>query len=48
MIENLDMLKEIGIERFVKSEEKRWVCVNCGGIVCVHTHVCNNCGDHNN
>lgn len=42
MVENLENIKKIGIEEFLKSEEK-WKCNNCGEVVCVHRKVCGNC-----
>lgn len=44
MIENLNMIKESGIRKFVKFENQRWVCPDCGNIVCVHKNACLVCG----
>ncbi len=43
MLENLETIRESGIEAFVESERKRWVCPECGGTQCVHTDVCVYC-----
>jgi hypothetical protein len=44
MIENLNLLKEIGIEAFLEKEIIRWKCKECGGVICVHTKKCSECG----
>lgn len=43
MIENLQNIKENGIRKFVKSEQKRWKCKKCKGIVSVHRDKCMVC-----
>ncbi len=43
MIENLEYIKQFGIDKFLQSEEVRWTCEECGDIVSVHHSVCNNC-----
>ena len=43
LIENLNYIKENGIEQFLKHEEERWECSNCGGTICVHNKICYNC-----
>lgn len=43
MVENLKMIREIGIKKFLESEEIKWKCKKCGGIVCVHTGKCISC-----
>jgi ribosomal protein L37E len=44
MIENLATIKKIGIEEFVKEENKRWSCRQCGELLCVHKPECSCCG----
>jgi hypothetical protein len=44
MIENLENIKKLGIRKFVREEKTRWVCPQCGGIICVHRGYCSNCG----
>ena len=44
MIDNLDSIKSIGLNRFAESEVKRWTCNNCGAIICVHREICLKCG----
>ena len=43
MIENLSFIQANGVERFLKNEQERWKCPNCGGIVCVHNKTCYGC-----
>lgn len=44
MIENLGSIREIGLDVFVASEQKRWTCPECGGLICVHKVTCLACG----
>ena len=43
MIENLDNIKKVGLDRFVQIEYDRWICNNCGGTICVHRGYCLRC-----
>jgi hypothetical protein len=40
MIDNLEMIRESGIRRFISNERERWTCPACGEIVCVHESGC--------
>lgn len=44
MIENLKSIKEYGIEPFLKQEDAKWRCSECGGAICCHNGLCLNCG----
>ncbi len=44
MLENLEMIKDQGIERFIENEIRRWTCPNCGQLVSVHRDNCIRCG----
>jgi len=44
MIGNLEMIKSLGMNAFVKKEGVRWTCAKCGGALCVHKGICINCG----
>ena len=44
MLENLEFIRDAGIEAFVESERIRRACPECGGIECVHTDECIYCG----
>lgn len=43
MIENLENLKNLGIEKFFEQEQIRWKCPVCGELLCVHRISCLNC-----
>jgi hypothetical protein len=40
MIENLENIKSLGINKFVKNEDIKWTCSKCGNIICVHKGCC--------
>jgi hypothetical protein len=44
MLENLDRIRELGLDRFMAIENTRWVCPSCGGPICVHDRRCYGCG----
>jgi hypothetical protein len=44
MIENLNLIKEEGMAAFLNREEEKWLCPNCGGLICCHNGLCFNCG----
>jgi hypothetical protein len=44
MIENLGQIELLGIRKFVKNENTRWACPDCGELLCVHRPDCLNCG----
>jgi hypothetical protein len=44
MMENLAYIKEHGLEAFVKHEEARWACPECGATLSVHRKACMQCG----
>ena len=46
-IENLQKIKEIGLEEFIKIEEDKWKCSECGQLLSVHRGVCVICGAKN-
>ncbi len=41
---NLAFIKEHGIRKFLKAQEKRYKCGACGGVICVHDGKCSSCG----
>lgn len=43
MLENLQHIKEYGMKSFLKNEEKKWTCKQCGNIICVHKSICFRC-----
>jgi hypothetical protein len=43
MIENLLSIRDHGVEKFLREQEKRWKCKSCGEVVCCHNGLCFNC-----
>jgi predicted amidophosphoribosyltransferase len=43
MIDNLNFIKENGMDRFLENEQKRWTCDVCGSGISVHRDFCLNC-----
>ena len=43
MLENLESIKNVGLEYFIATEHDRWLCNTCGGTICVHKGFCLNC-----
>ncbi|NJK85270.1 MAG: hypothetical protein HC906_04190 [Bacteroidales bacterium] len=43
MIENLEFIRDKGIEKFLEKEETRWNCIHCGAVVSVHRNFCLHC-----
>ena len=43
MFENLLFIKNNGLEKFLESEQKKWICENCGSGLSVHRDNCLNC-----
>jgi len=43
MVENLERIRLKGIDDFLRYEDSRWTCRNCGGTVCVHKFMCLSC-----
>ncbi len=46
MIANLEYIKAHGITAFLKIEEEKWKCPECGGVICVGAWsiACSDCG----
>jgi len=44
LIENLQRIRDKGVEQFLNSEEAKWRCPNCGGVICCHNGICFDCG----
>jgi hypothetical protein len=43
MIDNLQFIRERGIERFLKEQEKLWKCKSCSEMICCHNGLCFSC-----
>lgn len=44
MIENLEMIDESGIRKFIQNEKRKWTCPECGDLICAHKPACLCCG----
>lgn len=44
MIDNLETIKERGIEQFLEREREKWQCPDCSGVISCHNGICFNCG----
>lgn len=45
MIENLNNIKQSGIEEFLKNESSRWECPHCKALLSAHRNNCLQCGE---
>ena len=43
LVDNLQFIKEHGMEEFLKEQEKLWKCESCGEMICCHNGLCYNC-----
>ncbi|MDH5419902.1 MAG: hypothetical protein OEY39_00135 [Candidatus Bathyarchaeota archaeon] len=44
MVENLKELQGKGMEKFLKNQEERYECPECGDVISVHDGKCYACG----
>lgn len=42
-IDNLNFIKEYGMQKFLKQQEKKWECKKFGDLICCHYGICYNC-----
>jgi hypothetical protein len=42
--ENFSKMNELGIDDYLKYQQKRWACPHCGGIVYMYYYRCGQCG----
>jgi len=42
-IENLQKIRDEGIKKFLRAEEKKWMCPKCGGVISCHNGLCFEC-----
>ena len=43
MIDNLRMIKKQAMDAFLKEQEKKYKCPECGGVICIHNGKCYSC-----
>jgi catechol 2,3-dioxygenase-like lactoylglutathione lyase family enzyme len=44
MIENLEYIRDNGMDNFLNQQQKKYKCSECGGVICVHNGICYSCG----
>ncbi|NTU89259.1 MAG: DUF3795 domain-containing protein [Actinobacteria bacterium] len=44
LIENLESIRDLGIDPFLATERDRWRCEECGGLISVYSEKCIFCG----
>jgi hypothetical protein len=42
LVDNLILIRDLGLEFFRSSEHHKWECPQCGGLICIHTGICLN------
>jgi len=40
MIDNLESIRKFGVRQFIRNENIRWTCPDCGETICVHKPQC--------
>ncbi len=43
-LNNIRLIREIGMDAFLEKQRSEWTCKECGGPVCVQTGICRDCG----
>ncbi len=43
VIENLEQIRDLGMDEFIKSENTKWACKTCGTMICMHRGYCLKC-----
>lgn len=43
MFENLEYIRDYGMDKFLTKEDYKWTCKACGGVICVHRGFCLDC-----
>jgi hypothetical protein len=41
---NLAYIRKHGMDAFIRKERAEWTCVDCDGVICVHSGICSGCG----
>jgi len=41
--DNLERIDKIGVEGFVKEQDKKYRCLRCGGLISIHNKKCFTC-----
>ena len=43
LMENTRLVKECGIEYFMRQQKNKYTCAKCGGIISIHDKECSEC-----
>ena len=43
LIENLNFIRDNGMEKFLNNQKERYRCPSCGATICIHTNMCYCC-----
>lgn len=43
VIENLEQIRDRGMDEFIKNENTKWTCKTCGTMICMHRGYCLKC-----
>lgn len=43
LIENLESIRKNGMPNFLKTQEEKWRCSECGRVICCHNGICFSC-----
>lgn len=43
LMENAGLVKECGIENFMRQQKNKYICAKCGGIISIHDKECSEC-----
>ncbi len=43
MIDNLNEIKQSGINAFLQNQREKYKCPRCGGVICIHNRKCYDC-----
>lgn len=46
LISNSELVKEIGLNAFMKQQKEKYTCPECGGIISIHDLECSDCKWH--
>lgn len=44
LIENLEFIRDNGVDKLLLKEQEKWKCPECGGVICCHNGLCFDCG----
>jgi hypothetical protein len=44
LVDNLNFIKEHGLQKFLENQKKKWECPDCGDVICCHNGICFSCG----